>query len=302
MSLPATLTKTERPAAAAPDFDVPDLIDGVALLAATANVIMQLARPEVGYGVLEHSQVMRYPIRRIRNNVTYLSVAFLGTAAERAVCRRQVGRAHATVRSTASSPVSYSAFDPRLQLWVAACLYRGVADMHALLHGPVDDAAADAVYGDCSRLGTTLQIPEGMWPADRAAFERYWDSALREIRIDPPVRELLRRLMMLEFLPLLVSAALGPVNRFLTTGFLPPPFREQMRLRWTRRDQRQFELLMRTMASVNRVLPAPISRFPFNACLQDLRTRIAWDRGRRALARRLARGFPWSQDSSSTTT
>ncbi len=48
MSLPATLTKTERPAAAAPDFDVPDLIDGVALLAATANMIMQLARPEVG--------------------------------------------------------------------------------------------------------------------------------------------------------------------------------------------------------------------------------------------------------------
>ncbi len=193
---------------------------------------------------------MRYPIRRIRNTVTYLSVAFLGTAAERAACRRQVGRAHAAVRSTASSPVSYSAFDPRLQLWVAACLYRGVADMHALLHGPIDDAAADAVYRD-----------------------------------PPPV-----------------SAALGPVNRFLTTGFLPPPFREQMRLRWTRRDQRQFDLLMRTMASVNRVLPAPISRFPFNACLQDLRTRIAWDRGRRALARRLARGFPWSQGSSSTTT
>ena len=152
MSLPATLTKTERPAAAAPDFDVRDLIDGVALLAATANVIMQLARPEVGYGVLENSQVMRYPIRRIRSTVTYLSVAFLGTAAERAVCRRQVGRAHAAVRSTADSPVSYSAFDPRLQLWVAACLYRGVADVHALLHGPVDDAAADAVYRECSRL------------------------------------------------------------------------------------------------------------------------------------------------------
>lgn len=83
-----------------------------------------------------------------------------------------------------------------LQLWVAACLYRGVADVHALLHGRVDDA----VYRECSQLGTTLQVPEGIWPADRAAFERYRDSALREILIDPPVRELLRRLMMLEFL------------------------------------------------------------------------------------------------------
>jgi uncharacterized protein (DUF2236 family) len=55
-------------------------------------------------------------------------------------------------------------------------------------------------------------------PADRAAFERHWDSAPREVRIDRPARELLRRLMMLEFLPLPVNAALGPVNEFLTAG------------------------------------------------------------------------------------
>ena len=59
------------------------MIDGAALLASTANVVMQLARPGVGYGVLEStveaSQVMRHPVRRIRNTVTYLSVALLGT-------------------------------------------------------------------------------------------------------------------------------------------------------------------------------------------------------------------------------
>jgi uncharacterized protein (DUF2236 family) len=124
-------------------------------------------------------------------------------------------------------------------------------------------------------------------PADRAAFERYWDSAPREVRIDRPVRELLRRLMMLEFLPLPVNAALGPVNEFLPAGSLPPPFREQLRLGRTRRDQRQFELLMRTIAPVNGGCCPLVSKFPFNACLQDLRTRIAWDHSRRALARRL---------------
>ena len=102
----------------------------------------------------------------------------------------------------------------------------------------------------------------GNVPADRAAFERYRDSAPREVRIDRPVRELLRRLMMLEFLPLPVNAALGPVNVFLTAGSLPPPFREQMRLGRTRRDQRQFELLMRTIAPVNggAARPSPSSR------------------------------------------
>jgi uncharacterized protein (DUF2236 family) len=270
------------PAEVPPDFDVRDMIDGAALLASTANVVMQLARPGVGYGVLEStvegSQVMRHPVRRIRTTVTYLSVALLGTPEERAIYRRQVNRAHASVRPAAGSPVSYSAFDPRLQLWVAACLYRGVADVHALLHGPVGDATAGAIYRECRPFATTLQVPEHMWPADRAAFERYWASAMAEVRIDPPVREYLDRLMALDYLPRPFSMAFGPLNRFVTAGFLPPPFREQMQLRWTVRDQREFRFLMGAIAAVNRLLPAPVSRFPFNACLQDLRVRIMWDR------------------------
>jgi uncharacterized protein (DUF2236 family) len=179
------------------DFDVRDVIEGAALLASTANVVMQLARPAVGYGVAESTvepgQVMRHPLRRLRTTITYLSVAFLGTADERTFYRRQVNRSHAQVRSAAGSPVRYNAFDPQLQLWVAACLYRGMTDVHTLLHGPAGEAVADAMYRECRRLGTTLQVPEQMWPADRAAFERYWDAALAEARIDPPVREYLDR-------------------------------------------------------------------------------------------------------------
>lgn len=117
-----------------------------------------------------------------------------------------------------------------------------------------------------------------MWPADRAAFEEYWAAAMAELRIDPPVRDYLDRLMTLAYLPRPFGTALGPVNRFLTTGFLPPPFREQMQLRWTERDQRQFDLLIQMVASVNRLLPAPVSRFPFNVSLQDLRLQMMRDR------------------------
>ena len=268
-------------AGTSPDFDVRDVIDGVALLASTANVVMQLARPAVGYGVVESTvesgQVMRHPFRRIRKTIAYLSVAFMGTSEERQICRREVNRSHVGVRSTAGSPVSYSAFDPRLQMWVAACLYRGVIDIHTLLHGPVDDATAEAIYRASWQLGTTLQVPAEMWPADRAAFERYWAPALTEVRIDPPVRDYLCRLMMLEDLPRPFSTVFGPLNRFLTTGFLPPPFREHMQLPWTESDQRYFGFFMQMIGSVNRLLPPPVSRFPFNACLQDLRVRIMWN-------------------------
>lgn len=266
-----------HPARAQVDFEVRDVIEGAALLAATANVIMQLARPAVGYGVVESKvetrHVMRHPLRRLCQTITYLSVAFLGTTEERRFYRRQVNRSHAQVRSCATSPVRYNAFDPQLQLWVAACLYRGTIDVHTLLHGPADEAVADAIYRECRRLGTTLQMPGQMWPADRAAFDRYWDAAMAEVRIDPPVRDYLDRLMALDFLPRPLSTAFGPVNRFLTAGFLPPPFRAQMQLSWTERDQQVFAVLIGLVAVVNRLLPGPVSRFPFNACLQDLRMR-----------------------------
>jgi uncharacterized protein (DUF2236 family) len=216
---------------------------------------------------------MRHPLRRFRTTITYLSVAFLGTAEERTFYRRQVNRSHTCVRSAADSPVRYNAFDPQLQLWVAACLYRGIIDLHTLLHGPPGEAVADAIYRECRRLGTTLQVPGQMWPADRAAFERYWDAALAEVRIDPPVRHYLDRLMALDYLPCPLSTALGPINRFLTAGFLPPPFRAQMQMSWTERDQKVFAVLIGLVAIVNRLLPGPVSRFPFNACLHDLRVR-----------------------------
>ena len=274
----AATSSVSAPAGRSPaGFDIRDVIDGAALLASTANVVMQLARPGVGYGVLESKaeggQVMRHPFRRVRNTVTYLSVAFMGTAEERAFCRRQVNRAHARVRSAPGSPVRYNAFDPRLQLWVAACLYRGMADVHALLHGPADEAVADAIYRECRRLATTLQVPDQMWPPDRAAFDRYWASAVAELQIDPPVRDYLGRLMALDYLPRPFSTAFGPVNRFLTVGFLPAPFRDQMQVQWTERDQQAFAFLIGMVALVSRLLPGPVSRFPFNACLQQLRMR-----------------------------
>jgi uncharacterized protein (DUF2236 family) len=66
---------------ASPDVDLRNLIDGAVLLASTANAVMQLARPAVGYAVVESKvdsgQTMRCPFRRIRNTVTYMSVAMM---------------------------------------------------------------------------------------------------------------------------------------------------------------------------------------------------------------------------------
>ncbi len=97
---------------------------------------------------------------------------------ERLALRREVNRSHRQVRSGPTDPVAYNAFDPALQLWVAACLYRGVELSYRLLYGIPDEDTADLLYRHSGRFATTLQVPSDQWSPDREAFEDYWATSL----------------------------------------------------------------------------------------------------------------------------
>jgi uncharacterized protein (DUF2236 family) len=249
-----------------------------ARLAGQANFTMQLAWPGVGYGVLnspvESGSAMKHPIKRSRTTFTYLAVALLGTKQDRAVYRKAVNRQHAQVVSTPDEPVQYRAMDPRLQTWVAACLYYGTVDMIEKMHGPLDDATADALYAHGARFGTTLQMPPEAWPADRAAFAKYWDDSLAEVHIDEPVREMLMTLIRGDNFPWPLRSRRGArFNLFVSTGFLPPPFREAMKLSWSDEDQVKFERMMRRYGRIERMMPRFMRSLPFRILLWDMRAR-----------------------------
>jgi uncharacterized protein (DUF2236 family) len=264
---------------------VADLINPAAALAPAANVIMQLASPGVGYGVLEspvdRGNVYKHPFKRARTTGTYLAAATIGTDDDRTLIRAAVDTAHRQVRSRPDSPVRYNAFDPALQLWVAACLYRYFIDQHEFLYGPLDDESADAVYRDAARLGTTLQVREDMWPADRVAFEEYWKRSLDGLRIDEPVRRHLRGVAALVFLPSPLRQVGGPLNLFATTGFLPAEFRTLMQLPWSAGRQRAFDGLLAALRIADRVVPREVWLFGYQLYLWDMRSRAR--RGKRVV-------------------
>ena len=261
---------------------IDDGLMGVALLAGPANVIMQLARPGVGYGVLESrvesGRVDTHPIKRARTTFTYLAVATRGTEGQKRAYRQAVNQAHAQVFSTPQSPVRYNAFDPELQLWVAACLYKGGVDVYRTFVGEMDEQTADQHYADSMALGTMLQVPPEMWPADRAAFDRYWQDSLAKVHIDDAVREYLY--------PIAVSRVKGVrlprplqnlgegVALLITTGFLPQRFRDEMRLDWNADKQREFDRLMVAIRLANNLAPPFVRAFPFNVLLHDLDWRV----------------------------
>lgn len=273
---------TRRRRAQPRQASIDDGLMGVGLLAGPANVIMQLARPPVGYGVLESrvesGRVDLHPIKRARTTFTYLAVATAGSEAQKAAFRRAVNRAHAEVYSTPESPVHYNAFDPELQLWVAACLYKGAVDIYRTFVGEMDDEDADRHYREGMALGTTLQVPPELWPPDRTAFDRYWRESLQKVHIDAAVREYLNPIAMAQIpgvtLPRLVRRLPESLSLLITTGFLPQRFRDEMRLPWDAAKQRRFDRLMALVRMANHLMPGFIRQFPFNVLLRDVDRRI----------------------------
>lgn len=293
MTISEPISHVERPVGAPPAptasprrrrraASIDDGLMGIGLLAGPANVIMQLARPGVGYGVMESrvesGRVDRHPIKRARTTFTYLAVATRGTDEQKKAYRRAVNKSHAQVYSTPDSPVQYNAFDKDLQLWVAACLYKGAVDIYRMFVGEMDEETAERHYREGVTLATTLQVSEEMWPADRAAFDRYWQESLEKVHIDDAVREYLYPIAVSRLRGLKLP---GPIQRanedlalLITTGFLPQRFRDEMHFAWDADRQRRFDRLIGALRFANNLAPRFVRAFPFNVLLHDLDWRI----------------------------
>ena len=120
------------------EVSVKEAMDFWSFAAAAANVVMQLASPGVGYGVVESKvdsgSILKHPWKRLRTTSQYLAVAVFGSEQDRprsAQRRRRTPQGDLDPRS----PVNYNAFDRELQMWVAACLFVGLEDTYKLLRG-----------------------------------------------------------------------------------------------------------------------------------------------------------------------
>ncbi|MCX6397487.1 MAG: oxygenase MpaB family protein [Propionibacteriales bacterium] len=239
-------------------------------LSGTANVVMQLSRPEIGYGVKDsvvvEGSLFGNPRRRQRTTVGLLAVAVLGTPAERATYRAAVNVSHARVPN---------AFDPELQRWVGACIYKGFEEAREYTYGPLTGTERAEFYRQGAIFGGMLQMPLDLWPATRDDFEVYWRDGLARARIDAAVGAYLHRVIRLEYLDRTIPAPILRLRSWLVTGYLPAELRPQLGLTWSPRQQRRFERFNKAVGAVVRRLPERRRAWPFTRSIAHLRTRIA---------------------------
>jgi uncharacterized protein (DUF2236 family) len=253
-------------------MDTALLAQGASVLTAlsgTANVVMQLSRPEIGRAVQDSvapGNLFADPRRRRRTTAGYLAVAVLGSAEERRAFRRATNGSHAGVPG---------ALDPELQRWVGACLYRGFEQSRETVHGPLRGSERAEFYRQGVVLGAMLQMPPDRWPEDRDAFEDYWRDGLAQSRIEEPVRAYLHRIIGLEYLDRPVPERVVRFRVWLTTGYLPPELRAAMGLAWSPARQRRFDRFNRAVGATVRRLPEEKRAWPLTRALADVRLRMA---------------------------
>lgn len=245
---------------------------------AAANVAMQFAHQGVAAGVME-SQVesgalMVHPWKRLRTTAAYLATAVLGTDEDKKAMREAVNVAHRQVRSRPGSKVKYNAFDRHLQMYVAAAIYIGFEGTHQLLHGKMTDDELEAFYQGADTFGTTLQVHPDMWPKTRADFDAYWLEACKGVVCDDEFRAYIDDLVHLRMIHWSLRILFGSLLEFLTAGFLPPHFRDEMGIEWGESDQRRFEHLFLFVGFVNRFIPKFIRFAGTHAMMRDVRRRI----------------------------
>lgn len=189
--------------------------DGFLVLGGLTALLLQLGDPVVARGVVAHSAFARDPLSRLRSTLRYVYAISLGTGAQRRRVARVVDASHVRVPG---------ARDADRQLWVAATLVRTGMDVHAVLRGPLDPATADEVHRAGADLATLLQLPPEAWPADRLAFDRYWDATVETLEVGDDARAVAAELLAARAIPWWGKLAL-PLVSTVTAGMLPPAVR-----------------------------------------------------------------------------
>ncbi|KAK2809862.1 hypothetical protein FQN50_003503 [Emmonsiellopsis sp. PD_5] len=251
--------------------------EGITMAGGPAAILLQIAHPAVGQGVADHSTFTSRAISRAQYTQMYIYTMIFGNDEQKAAVKAWVDKAHS--RIVGDGKVSYNAKDPELQLWVAATIYAAMVGMYELIYGALPPARAERVYKAFSIMGTSLQLPHDMWPADLKAFRAYWkDMTENHLQVSPDAKRVLKEIFHPKGLPLwarpIVTVAM-PFVRPVTIEQLPPGVREQFDLKSTRTSRAIAGIFISGMSSVYPFIPLFLRQAQKTYYMRLLKKRMA---------------------------
>jgi len=248
--------------------------ESVSMEGGVAAVLLQIAHPEVGKGVANHSDFTYRLIERARRSVNYIYCMTFGTPEEKRRITDATHRAHSHVKGD-----GYDANNVDAQLWVAATIYWSMVESYQLVFGKLDEERADRVFKEFSVMATALRVPPEKWPKDREAFKVYWDYMIEHLVVTDEAKGVAKDLLEQKGLPWgwawVFLTLKAPVSRVITIEMLPEHIRNEFSIPSTVYTRQMFKLVTGINATVTPYLPISVREFQKNYFMSDLRRRIA---------------------------
>lgn len=245
-------------------------------LGGTRAVLMQIAHPLVAMGVSDHSSYMTNPIGRAERTFVYGQRITFGSPATIRDAAHSINRLHAHVFGTLpdsagayTSGTPYRARDPELLLWVHATLIDTILLVYPLLIGPLSDAEQDRYYQESKSMAHLLGLLPSLMPETAQDLRQYVDGMVHSSKLaaTPLARQLAHQVLFPDVLPLL--RPMFHLNSQITCALLPQPVREIYGLEWSRRQQRIFDLSVRSLRAVLPRLPRFLRILPITHHLMN---------------------------------
>lgn len=257
-----------------------------ALLAGT-GLMLQVAHPVVGQGVLDHSEFKQRPWKRAWGTHISTMRFIYGMSGGAHAEGDRLLELHRDIKGVDDEGRRYHALNPEAYAWVHATLAKFMVDTAAWFCEPMTPAELDTMWREWRAIGMALGLKPHHLPADWAGAEVYFDEMVRDrLEANQSTTDVLEALTRPQrpsrFLPApLWNAGISPAAglvRLTTIGTLPPVLRERLGLEWTDADHRKLERLASVVRATHRRSPEPLRYSPLAYWLIV--------RGRRAAAHR----------------
>lgn len=205
------------------------------LLGGPAALLLQVAHPLVAEAVAAQSDFRAEPTYRLLTTLQVTLTITFGDTSQARQAARGVGRRHATVTGTTTTPAgrfpvgtAYRAADPELALWVHATLVWTAVAVFDRYACPLRDPERNAYWQQAKPFARLFGVSDRILPEDWDAFTRYWSQTLAAISVTPVARRIAAEVLRPRLAPPLPGVA--HLARAVTADLLPGPIRDSYQL------------------------------------------------------------------------
>ncbi|MCX2730074.1 oxygenase MpaB family protein [Saccharopolyspora sp. NFXS83] len=241
------------------------------LFLAGTGLLLQVAHPVVGAGVLQHSEFKAKPWRRaVRTHLSTMRFIY-GMRPGAAHEGDRLRELHKGIKGVDGEGRRYHALNPEAYAWVHFTLARFMVDTARVFGDPMTAEETERMWQEFREIGRALHIKDHHMPADWAAAQDWFDRIVRErLEATESTSDVLAELTgpapPSRWIPLplwgLFARPAGKLVRLTTVGALPPELRDRLGIRWTAVEERRLRRFGRLAGGAIRVLPWPLQYTP----------------------------------------